>query len=358
MISKKQMIKTFIDLVKIDSPSGQEEKVANYILNYLKKIKVKVISDKYGNIIAKIPGAGLPLMLSSHMDTVEPGRNIKPIIKKGIIATNGSTILGADDKAGIACILEAVKYLKKKKINNRSLELVFTREEEVGLKGAFNLNYKNIKAKEGLVIDSCGPLGHITISAPFIYVIHIKIKGKSAHAGFCPEKGINAIQIASKAISELKIGRINKSTTNNIGVINGGVVGNSVPDQVIIKAEARSSNLKDAQTQVDLINKAFKKYTRIYKASLFFKAKLGCNGFCYSKNDSFIKKISQLNQKMGIKTVYKKSGGGSDANAFASKKMKIIDISYGGKNAHTTREIIKINELVALNKFLIEFIKV
>lgn len=358
MIIKKQVLKTFIQLVTIDSPSGEEKKVGDYIVRYLKKIKIKAVRDSYGNLIAKVPGTGAPLLLSAHMDTVEPGKGIKPMVKGNIIKTNGTTILGADDKAGITGILEAASYLKKKKIKHRPLELIFTREEEVGLKGAANLNYKKVKAKEGLVIDSDKPLGHITLAAPFIYKIDIRIKGRGAHAGAEPEKGINAIQIAAKAMSEFKIGRINKSTTNNIGVIQGGSVVNSVPAEVTIKAEARSHDIKLAQEQVDIMNKAFKKHVRRFKARLYFKAKLECYGYKHLRNDSFIKTIAQVNKRLGNKVVYYASGGAGDANVMAGKKIKAVVISYGGANCHTTKEIARISELVKATKFLVEFVKV
>ena len=357
MINTEKLIQTFFDLVKIDSISGDEKFVADYIISYLKKINIKASRDRYGNIIAKVEGVGKPLMLSAHMDTVNPGKGIEPVIKNGIIRSKGDTILGADDKIAIAVILETVKYYQNnKKLKNKSLELVFTREEEIGCVGAQKLNYKKIKSKTGLVIDSCRPLGHITIAAPFIYVIDIVVKGKSAHAGSFPEKGVNAIKIASQAIAELKIGRINKTTTSNIGIINGGVAMNTVPDQVIIKAEVRSHKIERAQFYVDAMNKSFKKFTRANKGSLKFKSKLVCSGFSYPKSDKIIKKIAKLNKILGLKTVYEKSGGASDANIFAGKGLKIIDISYGGKGGHTIKESIKVKEIEKLNEFLIEFV--
>lgn len=357
MINKKALVNTFIDLVKIDSPSGEEKKVAEYILRYLKKAKIKAGSDKYGNVIARLPGIGHPLMLNAHMDTVEPGRSIKPLIKGDVIKTDGRTILGGDNKAGVAVILAAAKYLTENKIKHRPLEIVFTRQEETGLQGANNLSAKKISSRQALVLDTGGPLGTINIASPYIYFIDIKIIGRSAHSGAEPEKGISAIQIAAKAISELKIGRIDRSTTNNIGIIAGGTAVNAVPEAVTIRAEARSHYLPKAQEQVDSINKAFKKYVRKYGAKLYFRSKLECQGYSYLTGDTFIKQIAMTNKKMGFKTMYKASGGGSDANVFAGKKIKAVVISYGGMNCHTVREMQKISDLVKLTKFIVEFTK-
>lgn len=357
MVNENKIKKTFLSLVKIDSPSGEEEKVADFILRYLQELSIEFVRDKYGNVIAKVPGSGKSLMLSAHMDTVEPGRGIKAIVDGDEIRSDGKTILGADDKAGIVAILEAVAYLRKNKISHRSLELVFTREEEIGCLGARNLDYKNIKSKEGICIDSCRPLGYITMASPFIYAIDIEVTGKSAHAGSFPEKGINAIHAAASAIADIKVGRINSSTTNNIGIINGGTAVNSVPDSVVVKAEARSHNIKSAQAQIDLMNKAFKKHIRRHRAKLNFKSKLLCYGFAYLKSDPLIKKIFKTNLLLGLKTVYGKSGGATDANIFVERGIKVVDISYGGKGPHTKSESIKISELKKLTEFLIDFVK-
>lgn len=357
MLNKKIILNTFLDLVKIDSPSGCEKEVAKYIIGYFKKINIAVRTDGCGNVIAVVSGIGNPLFLSAHMDTVEPGRGVKPIIKGDVIKTDGTTVLGADDKAGITAILEAVKYLKAHNIKHRSLEIVFTKEEETTFRGALKLNFEKLKARQGIIIDSCNPLGYILTASPYVYQIEIRVVGKSAHSGIEPEKGINAIAIVARAISQLKIGRINKSTTTNIGIVNGGSAVNAVPETVIIKAEARSHNPKEAQEQIDLINKAFKKQVRKYGAKLFFKTKLICHGFKYSSSDSLIKEISLANKKVGLKTVFHSAGSASDANIFTGKKIKVIDISNGGTNAHTIRETIKISELEKLTEFIITFVR-
>ncbi len=357
MLNEKQIIKTFLDLVKIDSPSGHEKEVADFILNYCKKINVKAKEDHYGNIIVNVHGEGKPILLSAHIDTVEPGRGIKPEIKNGVIKSVGDTILGADDKAGVVAIMEALKYLKENNIAHRTLEIVLTREEEIGVVGALNLNFKNIKSREGLVIDSSRPLGFITMSSPFIYLVDIEIIGKASHSGAFPEKGIHAIKIASQAISELKLGRIDSETTNNIGVINGGTAMNIIPEKVTLQGEARSLNLKSAKKQVEIFKETFKKYTKKHKAKLKFNARLVCTGYNYKKNDPIIKKIAETNKQTKIKSTYGISCGGSDANVFVENKIKMVDISYGGTNPHTTKETIKTSELIKLTEFVINFIK-
>jgi len=356
MINKKQITKTFLDLVAIDSLSGKEAKVATYIIRYLKKLKIKVNRDRYKNVIARLDGVGEPIILSAHMDTVGPGRGIKPVVKKNIIKSDGSTILGADDKAAIAEILEAVKYLKQKGLKHRPLELVFTREEESDFSGALNLDYKKLKAKDVLVLDYSLPPGAIVLKSPFIYIFDIKVKGRAAHAGDSPEKGINAIKVAGDAIADLKIGRINKSLVTNIAIVKGGTARNTVPDLLEIKGEVRAFNQETALRQVDIISKAFKKSVRKHKAKLTFKTKLDCHGYVHKRSNHLVKEIVLASKELRIKNVYL-SQGVSDANVFNRKGMNAVVISKGGRNPHTTKENIKISEMQTVTKFLVEFLR-
>ncbi len=353
----KAVIKIFLELVKIDSPSGQEAGVADFIIKYLKKNKLKAVKDDFGNVILRIRGEGKPLLLSSHLDTVEPGRRVEPVVRGKIIKSNGKTILGADAKAGVAALLEAAIYLNKRKQSHRPLEIIFTREEELGLRGAAALDFKKIQAQEALVIDYGRPLGYISLSAPFIYHLDLKIIGRSAHAGAEPEKGLSAIQVAAKAIAEMKLGRINKQTTCNIGLIKGGSAINCVPEKVSFQAEASGQDLASAQEQVDLINRACKKQVRRYGAKLIFKSKLECRGYRYPGNDKFIKKIADTFRRRGIKPILSFSGGATDANVFVSRGIKAVNVSYGGGNMHTKREFIKTTELADLVCFIIELVR-
>ena len=357
MFDREKVKETFIDLIKIYSPSGKEEKVASYIIKFLKNIGAKIQKDNYGNVIAKIEGEGKPIALVAHMDTVEPSKDIKPIFGKDLIKSDGTTILGADDKAGITEILIAIEYLKKNKIKHRSVELIFTKEEEIGLRGASNLDFSKIISKEALVIDSCNPLGTIIIGSPYIFVINIIVYGREAHSGADPEKGVNAISIASKAISKVKTGKINKNTSLNIGIIKGGKSFNIVPDKVEITAEVRSYIKDDAIKKIKSLKKAFCDCAQIHKMPYYFKHKLVCKGYLYSKNDNLIKAISKINKKVGIKTNYKITGSGSDVNALVANNIKAVDIAYGGKNVHTTKESIRLSEIIKMGEFLVEFLK-
>ena len=200
MINRERIIQTFCDLVQIDSPSGEEEEMAQEMIGRLEKLGLETKRDDYGNIVAS-DGREHPILLSAHLDTVEPGRGIKPSVKGDSIISDGSTILGGDCKAGISAILEALESVIEDGGDYHPVELAFTREEEIGLVGARNLDFSLLTAKEAIVFDGEGPVSQITSSSPTYIGFDIEITGRSAHAGVEPEKGLSAISIAADIIT-------------------------------------------------------------------------------------------------------------------------------------------------------------
>ncbi|MGE5140747.1 MAG: M20/M25/M40 family metallo-hydrolase, partial [Rudaea sp.] len=256
MINQDRLVNTFLDLVRIDSPSGSEGEAAQYVAGVLRELGLEPRIDEMGNVTARLEGKGKPLLLSAHMDNVEPGRGITPVIENGDIKSDGKTVLGADDLAGVAAILEGLRSLIEDQAEHIPLELAITTQEEVGLAGAKGLDLEQFKAKEGVVLDSGGAVGKITISAPTHNELDATITGKAAHSGSSPEKGIDAIRIAAEAITHMKLGRIDKETTANIGMIRGGTARNAVPEQVDLTGEARSRNPKKAERQIKAMKQA------------------------------------------------------------------------------------------------------
>ena len=248
MIERERLVNTFCELVRIDSPSGEEEAVAQYLTQKLTALGLLIQRDSHGNVIASEDGDN-PLILSAHMDTVEPGRGIKPRIEEDRIVSDGTTILGGDCKAGVAAILEGLQSIKDEGASRRPVQAVFTRGEEIGLVGAEiglvgaqYLDYGILTGQEAVVFDGNGPVGTITASSPTYISFDVKVKGRAAHAGVEPEKGLSAIRIASDIISQLPQGRLDEETTINVGTISGGSVRNAVPEDVTFSGEFRSRN--------------------------------------------------------------------------------------------------------------------
>ena len=241
MIDQERLINSFCELVKIDSPSDEEEEVARYLTSRLETLGFTVERDAHGNLIASEEGAD-PLMLSAHMDTVEPGRGIKPEVQGDRIVSDGTTILGGDCKAGVAAILEGLDSIAMDGGLRRPVQVVLTRGEEIGLVGAANLDYSMIRCRDAVVFDGNGPVNTLTGASPTYMRFDVNITGRGAHAGVEPEKGLSAIRIATEIINELPQGRLDDETTFNVGLITGGTVRNAVPVDASFGGEFRSHN--------------------------------------------------------------------------------------------------------------------
>jgi len=367
-LEKDKIVDKFIELVEIDSVSKHERNMADSLKNELNKLGFIVEEDKTGekingnagNIIAKLDGDdSLPtILLSAHMDRVKPGKGVKTKIKDGYIYSKGDTVLGGDDMIGVLSIIEAVKNLQRENFNYPNIIVVFSVAEEIGLLGAKNLDSSYIeKADYGIVIDADGNIGKVINKAPGQNKFNAVIKGKAAHAGMEPEKGVNAIKIASHAISKMKVGRIDFETTANIGVIRGGSASNIVPDVVELEGEVRSHNEEKLFNQTQEMKSVLNKYTEQLKGNVEFDIERLYDNFEINKNEHIIKIVKKAAKKTNLPFELTSSGGGSDANIFNKKGLSTINLGSAMENVHSTDERIKISNLLKLIKYLINIIK-
>lgn len=356
MIDRKRMLNEFFELVQINCSSGKEREAADLVKQRLQGCGLEVTEDKAGektggntgNILAFLKGtvAGVPtIMLSGHLDSVEPCDGIKPQIKDGVITSAGDTVLGSDDKAGVASILEAMRVINEKKIPHGDVQVVLTVQEESGLYGSKNIDKSWIKAEYGYALDSSGEPGKIIIKAPGENTLKVTIKGKTAHAGIAPEEGINAIVVGGKALAELKQGRIDAETTANVGIIKGGQATNIVPDRLEIVCEARSHNMEKLRQLTNDMKETFEQVAKANGA--YAEVEIIEDFAAYAlKEDSkpvamAVKAVSQI----GLKAHLEASGGGSDANIFNSYGIPTAVMGMGMSKVHTTEEFIKEEEL-------------
>lgn len=370
LINKKRLLETFFELLKIKSPSRDEKQIADYVSDILRSLGLTVIKDdagkkigsNAGNIIALLEsncenGATRtqPLFFGAHLDTVSVNGEIKPEIRdKKIVNKNKNCILGGDDKVAIAAIIEAISTIKDFKIKTGNIYLIFTIAEEVGLLGSKNMNLKPLKAKYGFVFDGDGDIGKIFNQAPFHNAIDITIIGKAAHAGISPQKGINAIQVASHAISKMKLGRIEPGTTCNIGTIEGGVATNIIPEKVQIKAEARSLQEERLKELTGRIINDFETCAKENGAKARFKVKREYDGFKIPENELPIIMAKNVFKKLKVKSKILSTVGGSDVNILNSKGKMAINLSAGMENVHSSKEYVKIAELEKLTALILE----
>ncbi|WP_038057377.1 M20/M25/M40 family metallo-hydrolase [Thermodesulfobacterium hydrogeniphilum] len=372
MINIDRLALEFKNLVSIESPSKKEGKIAYYIANIFDALGYKCLFDRsaentgseVGNLIIKIPGtiSTSPLFLGAHLDTVGPYENPKIIFENGIFKSDGRTILGADDKSAIAILIEITKILKETKMPHPPLDLIFTTCEEIGLLGAKYLDINLIDAREGFILDSENPT-EVIIGAPSSYQFKLKVKGKSAHAGLEPEKGINAIHIISKIIAELPIGRIDKETTMNIGIISGGKFVNIVPEKALAEGEIRSHNDEKLENLKSSIQKQAEKIISSYPFKLndLPKAEVDFDkvyqAFYIPPEDSICQLVKKAGEKLGLKISFKRKEGASDANVFNEKGLKCLILGTGMQKVHTTEEYIALKDMVITAELVLEIIK-
>ena len=368
MINEKRIVECFMELVRIDSVSRDERKLSDVLIEKLEDLGLEVFVDQTGekiesntgNVLAKLKGnikEAIPIMFAAHMDTVVPGKNINPILDGDRIISNGKTILGADDKAGIAALLEALHYIKENNIVCGDIEILFTICEEVGLLGVKNLDTSFIKSKIGFILDAGGPTGQIITAAPSQNSLEFTIYGKSAHAGANPEEGINAIQVAGFALSRMKLGRIDEETTSNIGIISGGRATNIIPDEVILKGESRSRNEEKLEKCTQQLRKAADDSAQEFKTKVDVKIEKKYDCFNLSPDGLVVKIAKKAAEKISLKPLLCSSGGGSDANIFNKMGIPSVVLAIGMEKVHTVEEYILVEELKKSAEYILSIIK-
>ncbi len=374
MIDRERLANLFKSLVEIDSVSRNERAIANEIRKVAESLGAichvddseKRTGSDTGNLILKFKGNRPmePLLLSAHMDTVEPGCGVKPVFKDGIFTSDGTTILGADDKSAIAIILEVIRILVENEQPHCPLEFVLTTCEEIGLLGAKNLDFSLITAKKGYVLDT-SDIGVIVNRAPAANRLELNVFGKDAHAGVAPEQGISAIVLASRAIAGLKLGRIDHETTCNIGVINGGVAINIVPKMVSIQGEVRSHDNHKLNRITENIVNVFQSVIDGWQGdeessespSLEYKIEKDFPFTNIPEDHPVISIAQKAASNLGRSVKSKSTGGGADANIFFEQGIVAGVIGTGMKDMHSVRESIRLDDMVQTAELLIEIIR-
>jgi tripeptide aminopeptidase len=358
LIDETRLVQTFLDLVAIDSPSGHEEAIGEELMTRLAALGGQVVRDEHGNVIARWPeGPGEWLLLSAHMDTVGEDRGIRPQVRDGVIYSDGTTILGSDDKSGIVAILEAIRSLREARAAHPPLEVVISVGEELGLQGAKLLDKGKLRSRRGYVLDAGGPIGSIVLSAPSQKSLRVLVRGKKAHAGSEPENGINAIRVASEAIAAMPLGRIDFETTANIGVIEGGTATNIVPDEVRVRGEARSRDVGKLDAQVAAILEAFEAAAHRHHTSVEIETIHAYDTYRLNESDPIVVSAANAARRLGFDPVFRDSGGGADANILYSHGIACCVLSTGMEDVHTTLEHIAIADMLDAARWVEEIVK-
>lgn len=363
MLDKERAIHRFMELVQIDSVSLNEKDVAAYLRAYFENLGYTVIHDdkshenvpqaNTGNIIVKIPGRGAKahedtIMLQAHMDTVEPGEGVKPQLSEdaNYITSDGTTILGADDKAGIAQMMEVEAVLRTHELDHPPLEFLFTISEEIGLLGSFNLDSSLVDAKIAYVLDGDGGPGAAIIGGPDYYDIVGSIKGRAAHAGVAPETGISSIQVLSKAIANMNLLKIDEDTTTNIGRVICDYPTNVVPEITRFEMEVRSLDADKALKQIDHVKKTLEEACEAFGATLEIEVSKSLSAYKHSEDNKVLKLFKDMCDRHNLDYRPMVIRGGTDVSGLMANGIDAICLATGGEYAHELKERLDIEEFM------------
>lgn len=376
MINHERLNSFLIELIQIDSLSRRELAVALRLQREMEELGATIFIDdagekvggNVGNLIAHFPGNvanATPLLLSAHMDTVVPGEGIRPIRDGDILRTDGRTVLGGDDKSGVAIICEALRVIRENDLPCGAIDVVFTICEEAGLIGAKCLDVSRLRARTGLVLDS-DSVGFLFTKAPAANRMEFRVHGLEAHAGVCPEKGINAIQVAAEGIAGMRLGRIDHETTANIGVVEGGMAVNIVPNQVILRGEARSHSAEKLDRQTEhmksCLEEAATRHTleldgKRHTARIESKIDRDYDRMDVPESAPIVQLVHAAAKNLSLEVKTLATGGGCDANVLNQKGLVVANLSTGMREIHTVNEWLDLNDLHFSARIVLEIIR-
>lgn len=359
----KRLIEIFLEAAGIEALSGRENNMANYIKSFLEKLNLRAYEDdsaantkgECGNVLCAV-GSGGDMVLLSHMDTARSTKEMKPVFHQDRITSDGTTVLGVDNRAGVACLLYAVEKAVKENIPLKDFTLAFTVQEETTLLGSHYLGI-NGNINMGFVFDShLSPGCFIRESAGSIG-FKVKILGKAAHSGLAPEKGIDSVKIAGLAISNIDLGRIDSETTANIGIIKGGAATNVVPELTCIEGEVRSMAPDKIRIKIDEIRSEFEKAASQLGGAIEFETAWNFRPYAVDTHSITYQTIEAAIKRAGLVPVPSTSKGGSDANSLNAKGIPTVNIGIGAENPHSNDEFILFSSLEKTAEIALEIMK-
>jgi len=389
-IHVERLAATFVQLCEIDSPSRREKKVSDFLVKTFQDLGAATIAEDQsakqtgadcGNLVVSFPGRGNganqeAILFACHMDTVEPGCGVEVLRNGDIFTSRGNTVLGSDDKSGIAAVIELIRILRGNNIDHAPLELLFTTCEEIGLLGAKGLDRSLLTAGCGYALDSTG-IDRVIVGAPAANKLKIEVYGIAAHAGLHPEQGISALCVTANAITNLRLGRLDEESTANFGLIHGGVATNIIPDHITIEGEVRSHSLAKLTEHTEEIKRTFQQVIECWPLPpSLAPAPLGhpCPSPLPPASDILpaveisvhpeypamhlamdapvITRVQEAGRNLGRTLEFQIAGGGSDANIFNSFGLPTAIIATGMNKVHTTDECLDLKDLIRLTELL------
>ena len=353
-----EVLDLFLELAAIASPSGEERPVADRVLGYLRDCGLTPDEDATGPEVGSTIGNvyvslepttdGEPLFFCAHLDTVPPVDAIDPVVEDGIVRNRNEAILGGDNKAAVAAMLDAVRRVLTEGRPHAGIELLFTSREETGLEGAYAFDHSRLRARAGYVYDDAAPVGGVILGAPSAQRLDVSFHGRAAHAGMFPEEGRSAIAAAARAISEMPLGRIDEETTANVGTITGGTAANVVPDLCSFVGEARSHDERKLAEQVQAMQDALTFAAGVADCEVETKMTRTYTAYRFTRDDLPVRLAAQALANCGVEPVYRLSGGAADSNVFNERGLQCVNLANGMSEIHTPDEYIAVADVEAM----------
>jgi tripeptide aminopeptidase len=350
-----EVVDLFTELAALPSPPGEEREVADVVIGYLRDLGLSVDEDDaglkvgsdIGNIYCRLEATdgGSPIFLCAHLDTVPPEGAIEPVIEDGVVRNAAGTILGADNKSAVAAMLEGARRVLAENRPHGGIELLFTPKEEVGLLGAAAFDLSRLQARLGYVYDQAAPIGDVILGAPHSRALQVRFHGRAAHSGMYPEEGRSAIAAAARAISDLRLGRVDEDTTANVGIIRGGTAGNIVPEWCTLDAEARSHDERKLDELVQEMVDAFSFAAGLEDCEVETKVSKSYKGYRFKPDDPVVRIAAAALEQSGYTPAYGLSGGAADANVFNERGLACLNLANGMQDIHTPDERITVADL-------------
>jgi len=364
------MLDLFVELCAIPSPSGQERAVADRVGACLTEIGLEWDEDgtaaeldgTAGSIYCRLPatnGGGTPIFLCAHTDTVPPEAAIEPAVgEDGIVRNAAGTILGADNKAAVVVMLEAARRVVRENRPHAGIELVFTPQEEVSLRGAAAFDHTRLHARTGFVYDQSAAVGEIVLGSPHGRLLDFRFHGRAAHAGMAPEDGRSAVAAAARAIADFRLGRIDEETSANVGEIRGGTARNVVPERCSFTAEVRSHDERKASELVREMLETAAFAASLSECEVESEVRPSFPGYRFREGDEPVRLAASALRAAGFEPSYALSGGGADANVFNARGLSCVNLANGMTDIHTPDERIAVADLEAMVEVTLALIDV
>lgn len=348
---RERLHDTFAALCRIESPTGSERGCADWIAGELTAMGLDVVEDgaaapagtDAGNLLARIPGRGPEwLMLCAHIDTVPLTAPVEPVLREGAWVNARDGVLGADNKAAVAALIELARRLTRPGAEPPAVgvELLLTVSEETGLHGAKAFDVKSLRSGFGYVLDHASPIGEIVLASPTHVQIIANIRGKAAHAGLQPEAGRNAIVAAARAVASLPQGRIDPETTVNVGVIAGGTATNVVAERCTVEVELRGIEQSRVDQLLTEVIDVFQDAADAAACDLDVQVERMFAGYRLRPADPVVEIAGRALSSIGYQPQPISSGGGSDVNALRAAGFNCVNLANGTQFPHEPIECV------------------